>query len=100
MIEGSVKVESDAEALVDQFQRNASLQYIVTAETGDLGVTFSAPYTGMQLEVSEVLNQTKEDEKVQQSITRCAWSKSSSFLDGSFWLLSPLGRLPRRLDIS
>lgn len=72
VIEGTVKVESDAEALVDQFQRNAPLVYVVTAETGDLGVSFSAPYTDMQLEVSEVLNQAREDEKVEQAITRCA----------------------------
>lgn len=65
-------MESDAEALVDNFQRNAPLVYIVTAETGDLGVSFSGPYTGMQIEVSEVLNKAKENEKVEQALTRCA----------------------------
>jgi FKBP-type peptidyl-prolyl cis-trans isomerase (trigger factor) len=70
VIEGSVKVESDAEALVDQFQRNADLQYVVTAEVGDLGVSFSASYTGMQLQVEEVLNPAREDLKVHQAVTR------------------------------
>jgi hypothetical protein len=74
VIEGTIKVESDPEALVDQFQRNADLIYIVTAETGDIGVTFSAPYTGMQINVEEVLNQEKEDMKVEQALTRFARS--------------------------
>jgi hypothetical protein len=72
VIEGTVKVESDAEALADQFQRNADLIYIVTAETGDIGVNFSGSYTGMQINVEEVLNDEKEDLKVNQALTRCA----------------------------
>lgn len=71
VIEGTIKVESDAEALLDQFQRNTDLQYIVTAETGDIGVKFSGPYTGMQITVSEVNDQAREDLKVHQALTRC-----------------------------
>jgi hypothetical protein len=72
IIDGTVKVESNAEELVDQFSRESDIQYVVTAETGDLGVEFSDKYTDMQIEVSAVLNQAKEDEQVEQAITRCA----------------------------
>lgn len=71
VIDGTMRVESDAEQLVENFTPGDSLQYIVRAEVGNLGLEFTAPYTGLDIEVDAVLDQDTEDTRVQNAIDRC-----------------------------
>lgn len=66
-----MRVESDAEQLVEEFTPGDSFQFIVRAEAGNLGLEYIAPYTGFQIEVDAVLDQNIEDERVQNAIDRC-----------------------------
>jgi hypothetical protein len=74
VIDGTLKVESDAELLVTNFRRDSPMTYVVTAEVGDLGLEFTGPYTNLDVEVDAVLNQAKEDEAVEQAVTRSVFS--------------------------
>lgn len=65
-----MRVESDAEKLVEDFTPGDSLQFVVRAEAGNLGLDFSAPYTGFEIEVDAVLDQNTEDSRVQNAIDR------------------------------
>lgn len=71
VIDGTMRVESDAEKLVEEFTPGDSLQYIVRAEIGNLGLEFTAPYTGLDVEVDAVLDQDTEDTRVDNAIERC-----------------------------
>lgn len=70
VIDGSMRVESDAEKLVEEFTPGDSFQFVVRAEAGNLGLTYTAAYTGFDIEVDAVLDQNTEDERVQNAIDR------------------------------
>eukprot|EP00892_Ulva_mutabilis_P007783 jgi/Ulvmu1/5377/UM022_0172.1 len=70
VIDGSMRVESDAEKLVEEFTPGDCLQYVVRAEAGNLGLEFTSPYTGLDIEVDAVLDQNIEDTRVENAIDR------------------------------
>lgn len=80
VIDGSMRVESDAEKLVEEFTPGDSFQFIVRAEAGNLGLNYTAPYTGFDIEVDAVLDQSTEDERVQNAIDRCDFRCTSLIL--------------------
>lgn len=70
LLDGSTAIESPAEELMRGFSRDRELTYVATAEVGDLGIAFSAPYTGLAVSIDAVLNQEKEDKEVAKAIRR------------------------------
>lgn len=72
VIDGSLEFVSDARELSTEFSREEPLTYQVRAEIGEMGLEFSKPYTGHELEVEAVLNAALEQQKMDRALDMCA----------------------------
>jgi hypothetical protein len=72
LLDGSMRLESDSELLLAAYSRDKELTYVAAAEIGELGLEFSRPYKGLQINVDAVLNQEEEDWRIHRAFTLCA----------------------------
>lgn len=72
LLDGSMRLESNSEQLVAAYSRDKELKYVAAAEVGELGLEFSRPYKGLQINVDAVLNQEEEDWRIHRALTLCA----------------------------
>jgi hypothetical protein len=68
VIHNSLEVDSDPRDLFRSFDPERPLVYKASAELGAIGMTFSQPYTNIDVEVEAVLNQEEENDRIQRAI--------------------------------
>lgn len=71
-IESSLMVDSKPSELLASYTAGEAFEFVTSAELGDVGLEFSQPYKGMDVEVDAVLNQKEEDLRCHRAVQLCA----------------------------
>jgi hypothetical protein len=68
VIHNSLEVDTMPTDLLASFDQKLPLVFSASAELGELGLTFSQPYTNISVEVEAVLNQEEEEDRIQRAV--------------------------------
>ena len=71
-IESSLAIDSDPKDLLATYKAGEAFEFAASAELGDIGLEFTQPYKGLDVEVNAVLNQQEEDLRCHRAIQLCA----------------------------
>ena len=94
LVDGSQRVETDVEELSSAFTEDGPFSYVVSAEKGDMGISYRSSYRGLEISVDAVSSPDSEAMEVETLIARCGVGGGQK--DGCAQELSPLLRAATR----